>query len=414
MRVTATSPRVMIHTQKTYIACSMTPLRCLSAVLFSWLLLGLPAAVADDPDLQSMRDAWQRGELKDALVQLKGRVTEQPNDVDALRVLASVYLDLFQGAEAEQTLLQAQAAGMPRERVVLPLLRALLMQGKYPRLLDETAIASFSDPERQAELMALRGMAHLGLRDPTAASDAFEQALALIPGQLDALLGQARLALAEHRPDNARGLLVRATQLHPESSEGWEQLAALDFGAGDYHAAERSLVAAEVAARNKWMPRFQRALVRLELGEIEAASADIDAIEAALPDFPGLLFARGVLMLKQGLAHRGIESIYQYLKHDPTDPHATLVLAKAEIARNNPGAGEDLLRQYLHSVPGSVDANLTLARLLFERGDVAEAERQLLPLAERGTRSAELLALLAHITAARARPQDASRGQATS
>jgi len=89
----------------------MTPLRCLSAVLFSWLLLGLPAAVADDPDLQSMRDAWQRGELKDALVQLKGRVTEQPNDVDALRVLASVYLDLFQGAEAEQTLVAGASGG---------------------------------------------------------------------------------------------------------------------------------------------------------------------------------------------------------------------------------------------------------------------------------------------------------------
>lgn len=387
----------------------MRPSTLIPAILVSWLLLGPPMAAANDAELQPMRDAWHHGDLKEALIQLKGRVTEQPNDVEAQLLLAQVYLDLFQGAEAEQTLLQAQAAGMSRERLLLPLLRALLLQGKSLRLLDETVVASFSDPERQAQLAALRGMGHLGLGDRAAAKQAFEQALALIPGQIDALLGQARLALAEGRAADARALLGEATRRHPESAEAWEQLAALDFADADYAAAERSLVVAEVAARNKWMPRFKRALVRLELGEIEAATADIEAIEKDFPNFPALRFARGVLMLKQGLVHRGIESIYEYLRYDPTNPHATLVLAKAEIARNNPGAGEDLLRQYLRSVPDSVDANLTLARLLFERGDVAEVERQLLPLAERGAASAELLALLARSVSARGRAVDARR-----
>jgi len=383
---------------------SLTPI-----ILVCSLLFGVQASVAEDAALQPMRDAWQHGDLKQALVQLKNRISDQPNDVDALLLLAAVYLDLVQGAEAEQTLLQAQSAGMPRERIVLPLLRALLMQGKHLQVLDETAIASFSDPERRAELDALRGMAYLGLRDNSAAEAAFGQALALIPGQLDGLLGQTRLALAEGRTADARALLSQATRIHPESAEAWEQLAALDFASEDYEAAERSLVAAGVAARNKWIPRFKRALVRLELGEIEAAKADIEAIEKDFPNFPALHFARGVLMLKQGLVHQGIESIYEYLRYEPTNPDATLVLAKAEIARNNPGAGGALLRQYLRSVPGSVDANLTLARLLFERGDAAEAERQLLPLAESGAASAKLLALLAQTATAQGRAADARR-----
>ena len=380
---------------------------CLVAVA---ALVGCDDAVADG-GVPAIRDLWRQGDLKQALGMLETRVAESPQDARARLLLADVYLDLFQGDRAEQELLLARAAGVEPERTLLPLLRALLSQGAHLRMLDEIARASFPDPERQAELEGLRGSAYLGVGDAHAAGAAFDAARALIPGQLDALVGQARLALAVGRAAEARSLLVEATIAHPESAAAWERLADLDYGLGDYVRAEQSLVKAEVAARNKWMPRFKRALVRLQLGQMAAAASDLDAVEADLPNFPALQLGRGLLMLKQGLVHRGIESIQAYLSYDPENLLAILALADAEIARDNLAAGEELLRRYLRARPRAADANLRLARLFLRQGKPAAAEQLLMPLAASATLTsslpAALPALLAETLSLQGRPAEA-------
>ena len=141
--------------------------------------------------------------------------------------------------------------------------------------------------------------------------------------------------------------------------------------------------------------RFKRALARLELGQVESASADLDAIEADLPNFPALQFGRGMLMVKQGLIHRGIDSIQDYLRYDPENLLAIRMLADAEIARERFGVGEELLRRYLRARPGAAEANLSLARLLLRQGKPGAAEELLLPLAASGDVPAALPALLA-------------------
>jgi putative PEP-CTERM system TPR-repeat lipoprotein len=350
------------------------PWRLRYVVLCVWFAFLLPSGTASADDLAPARDHWERGELTAAILLLKQRLAEAFDDIDARLLLASVYLDLHQAEAAEQELLKAQSAGAPRSRLVVALARSWLLREQYASVLDQVAIESVSDPAAQAKLAALRGDAHRALGNHRAARDAYERALSLEPDQLDARLGEARLALAARKTDEARETLIAVTERNPEAARAWELLAELDFALGDYASAEQSLVKAVIVGRNKWMPRFKRALTRLELGKIAAAEADLDAVAEQFPNFPGLLLARGALALQRGELEAGVAALDAYRKLDPGNLRVLYLLAIGEIQRDNLDLAENHLRKYLELLPDSVLANRALAELLLLKQHPSAAE----------------------------------------
>lgn len=339
----------------------------IGVVLLSW-------GGAASADLGKARAFWEQGKTRQAGLLLKETLSARPDDLDARLLLAQVYLDLYQGEAAEKEVRKALSAGASRPRVLEPLARALLLQGAYQRLLGEVVVGSGDDAAQRAELAALRGDAERQLGNRAAAASEYARALALQPGQVDALLGQARLALTDRRIDEARSLLVAATEAHPDAATAWELLAEVDFARGDYVTAEQSLVKAVIAARNDWMPRFKRALARLELGKIDAAIADIDAVAAEAPGFPGLSFARGALLLRQGELDEGLAALDAYLKYDPSNVRALYLSAIGEMERGNLDLAEDLLQRYLEHLPDSVQANRAMGSLLLRKQNPTAAE----------------------------------------
>lgn len=366
-------------------------------VALALVLLSLTATAVADMD--RARDHWDQGELREAGLLLKEHLTDQPDDVEARLLLAAVYLDLYRGDATESELRRARSAGASRSQV-LPLLgRALLQQGRFQRLLDEVAVATVSDPTQQALLAALRGDAQRGLGNLQAAAAEYERALGIEPGQPDALMGQAQLALMDARVDAARQLLVTATERHPDVARVWELLAELDFARGDYAAAEQSLTKAVVVGRNKWMPRFKRALTRLELGKLDAAEDDIQAVTDELPKFPGLLFAHGALSLRRGDLEGGLSALDAYREYDPGNLRALYLSAVGEAKRGNHDLAVDLLRKHIERAPGSVPANRALAELLLGQRNPRAAEALLRKaLVARPNRPELLLALSRALT----------------
>ncbi|NBC11798.1 MAG: PEP-CTERM system TPR-repeat protein PrsT [Gammaproteobacteria bacterium] len=361
----------------------------LAMSLLCWAPLGLANA------LDEARAYWEQGELKSAGLVLKEHLSGSPEDVRARILLARVHLDLYQAEAAERELLKAQSAGAARARILEPLARAWLLAGEYQRLLDEVAVAAVSSPAQAAVLAALRGDAERALDNEAAALAEYERALGLDPAQTDALLGKARLALAAGRIDDARTLLETATAADPQAARAWELLGEVDFARGDYAAAEQSLVKAVIAGRNKWMPRFKRALARLELGELEAAARDIDVVAETFPDFPGLFFARGALLLKQGELEAGLSALDTYLGYDPDNLRALYLTAVGEAERGNLDLAADLLQRYLKIMPDSVQANRAMAEVLLRQRRPADAEALMRGLLRAAPDRPELLSTLA-------------------
>lgn len=223
------------------------------------LLLRVAAANVDEA-VREAQQYWDRGELQSAVILLKNQLRERSDDPDVRLLLARIYIDLYQGEAARSELLRAQSAGVAREDILGPLIRAMLLQSEYESVLDEIAAADeVAGTERLAEIAALRGEAYRGLGQTAAAAIEYDRALALVPGQVDAGLGKVRLALMGRRIEDARSLLEQVTAANPGSATAWELSAELDQALGHYDAAEEALDKAEILARNKLVPRFKRA-----------------------------------------------------------------------------------------------------------------------------------------------------------
>jgi putative PEP-CTERM system TPR-repeat lipoprotein len=179
------------------------------------------------------------------------------------------------------------------------------------------------------------------------------------------------------RVEDARSLVDQVTAANPGSAAAWELSAELDQALGNYEAAEQALDKAEILSRNKLPPRFKRAIARLERGEIEGALQDIDQVEAQMPGFPGLYFARGLVMLRQGLIERGIKSLNEFLPLDADLGYAdpALNLAKLYLRDGDSGSARDLMQSVLEQAPGHVEATLALGELDGADGQAA-AQRQ--------------------------------------
>ena len=372
------------------------------------LLLALsPCLAASGDSLTEAEQHWDRGDMSSAVIILKNRLDAQPEDVDARLMLARIYLDGFLGAAAEKELVRAQGQGASRDATLLPMTRALLLQGRLDEVVDTVSPAAVSGAKRQATLMAYRGDAYRGRGDRSSAAAEYDRALATYPGLATALLGQARLALADRDVERAGALLREATSKNPDSASAWELSADLLLAQGQVSEAIDAFDKAEILSRNKLVPRFKRAVAYLDAGKVEEALPDIDLIEQQAPGFPGLHFAHGLLYLRQGLVARGIESLNEYLRYDPGNLRAIYLLALAELGRGNADTGEVLLRRYLDALPQSLRATLALAKSQLQQNDFIAARTSLEPIAGDYPESHQLQFLLSQALAGAGQPERA-------
>ena len=70
------------------------------------------------------------GDINAAAIQLKNAIRADENNVEARLALAQIYLSRRDGASAETELRSALAHGLSRERAMLPLAQALMLQQK--------------------------------------------------------------------------------------------------------------------------------------------------------------------------------------------------------------------------------------------------------------------------------------------
>src|SRR5450755_1192724 len=113
----------------------------LGVVAVAWLSMTTPCAAAVNPDSANFYDDARlyikKGDIKAAVIQLRNAIRADENNIEARFDLAGIYLSHFDGPDAEKELRAALAHGMSRERVLLPLAQALILQNNAAALLKE-------------------------------------------------------------------------------------------------------------------------------------------------------------------------------------------------------------------------------------------------------------------------------------
>ena len=195
--------------------------------------------------LTEAKQYQQKGDLKAAMIQLKNAVEKSPESGEARMELGSLELSMGDFASAEKEFRKARSNGIPADRALPPLAKAMSLQGKFKEILDEMTpeIAAKSAP-----LLTLRGEALLASGKPDDAKQALEQALTLNPNAGETLLALARYygvkqdkaaaeryinEAVEKDPKNpdvfmARGTLLRAQGKNDEALAAFDQALALN------------------------------------------------------------------------------------------------------------------------------------------------------------------------------------------
>ena len=104
-----------------------------------------------------------RGDNRAAEIQLMNALRINPDHADARLTAGLLVLEAGDGKLAELELRRARSLQVSEIKLLAPLARALVVQGKFQEVLDEFPLEIASANADQTELLAARGEALLGL-----------------------------------------------------------------------------------------------------------------------------------------------------------------------------------------------------------------------------------------------------------
>jgi putative PEP-CTERM system TPR-repeat lipoprotein len=308
-------------------------------------VLAVPALAASkaEHDVAEARASIEKGDLRAAVIHLKNALQREPTSLDARLLLASAYASLGEWPGAEKEIRQARALGAPAEVWKPQLGEALLMQGQNAELL-EAIVAEPGEPAPlTAAVLALRGQALLAKGEPALARSAFDESLAVQPGQERARLGLAALLLADGKraeglaaldalladaPGNAQALLLRAELLRLDGR--------LDAAIADLN---------QVLKGNPTdlRARLGRALVLLAQRKPDEAERDLNSLPANLRDQPTVRYLRALVAFQRNDLGQTTEHLDYVLRADPNQAQALLLYGAVSYAKGDYQLADDFL-----------------------------------------------------------------------
>ncbi|WP_295606930.1 tetratricopeptide repeat protein [uncultured Lamprocystis sp.] len=170
--------------------------------------------------------------------------------------------------------------------------------------------------------------------------------------------------------------------LHPHDARVLESLGEAQFGDGQFVEADAAFTEAIGYGRSDWMVQYKRAMTRLELGQLDLAAADIAAAAQQSPNFPGLNYARGILLLKQEQPEQALADLLLYLRERPKDPQAAYLAGTALYQLGRYHESEEYLERAYRAAPETPTRAAALAAVRLARKDFAGAEALLRPFAD--------------------------------
>lgn len=376
------------------------------------------AQAADPKASRFYEDALTRYEQRDyagAIIQLKNALQVDKSLLPVHVLLGRALLASGDVVAAEVAFTEALRLGVNRAEVVLPLARAIILQGRPREVLEQPRFATAGLPSAvQATLLIVKSTAAADIGDARAALRAVEDARTIDPGSPDSWLAEVPLRIRARQFAQALAAVDRAQALAPQRGEVHYQRGSVLHVQGDRAGAlaaydkalaleTRHLEArlaraglnldlkreAEVAkdldqlkldAPNEPRAAYLRAVLAEQRGERAAAEAALRALTGLLDPVPvEFLRYRSQLMLLNGLAHFSLgerEKARPYLEAFQNVQGASPVgklLAQIHIADGNIDSGIEVLETYLRAQPGDAQALALLASAQMARGRHARA-----------------------------------------
>ncbi len=329
-------------------------------------------------------------------------------DAESYRLLADAYLNIGSGIPAEAAIDRARQLGADYAATAVPFAKSLLIQGQYQRALSALRGTTIPDNLR-GEVLVITGDAHFANRSYVDARRAYETAIDQYPGDFQAFLGLARLALKEGRLEEAKNLADAAYERSQDNTMVQYTRGLLARYAGEDTLAESYFNDAIRLFPGNLMANLELAGIRINQQRYDEAEQFLDTVYAANPKNPMALYLSGVILSSRGqyveaeaLLNRARAATENYLP-------ALYVRGLVAYQLENNEVAIELLSTVLQARPANRTARLALAASYLRLQQPTNAYNTILPLINQGQEDSAVLAMAAAILIAQG---ETERGRA--
>jgi putative PEP-CTERM system TPR-repeat lipoprotein len=338
------------------------------------VLAPLEAQAADDARLLAMigSAALRSGDMQGGRRYFERLAEMQPDNPAARAQLGAIKISL--GEVEEGTIdLEKSIEQDPNLRSFIGLAVAHLRAGEFDKALDVAKRLSKEFPDSSAgEVLA--GMAYMAKNEVTPAREAFERALAIDPGTMDASINLAVLKLRENDLEAAYEILTKALELNPENQMLLTRTADVEARLGRIDQSKDHMRDVIRLNPDAIEPKIVLANLHLRTNEPQKA-LDVAAGQLPLhPDNAALLEVVGNAYLASGQTDNAVETFERLIAAAPERATARkqLAVAYGQIGKNSEAKAQ--LEKALDLQPDDSLAKIGLARFAFLEGELDRAD----------------------------------------
>ncbi len=351
--------------------------------------------------MQNPRDA----DLKAALITLKNAIRKSPQDPAVHVKIARLYFQIGDAASAER---EAGAARNLKgdEADYLPvLLDAMLARKEFKEIYDLIEPGD-RNPVLESKIRTALGTAAVRLGYDARAETLLRDAIKLDPSVVEPRIQLARF-LSATRPAEAIGVIDEAIAANPKSAELLQVKGDMLWSRRDANGAVQLFGKALEIDPDYQLARLSRANVNVARGEFAAADQDLDPILQASPENFMAKYLRGLEYVKRQ-KYTAADQIFHTIAGTFTAfPYGYYVQGATKFALGQFGPAESILRDYLKHFPTDPNATRLIAQAALQQHGAPRAIDYLKPLADKPPPDAATLNLLGNAYMADGKPEAA-------
>ncbi len=343
-----------------------------------------------------------------AVIELKNALKADPNRADARYLLAKVSFETGNYADAVTEARKALDLNYPADEALPLLLRALLLQGEFRKVVTEPVDRKFGRPAVRADIETSRALAYIALDDRNAAQVALDSALAADPANLQAKAARIRLAVSANDLPGALEQANAVLSTAPDEVEVLLLKADLQAALGLRDESIKTLD--RVVAVKPDLPQARWALIvaLVYSGRIAEAANHFAEAKKLAPDDPRTWFSEAVLAYAQSNMPAARQAVDRARQFNPDYVPALYLSGLIDLRLEANAAAEAALRAVIAKAPNDEGARRALATAFVRRGKTSQALETLEPLLRRAPNDPSLLRAIAEVHFASNNPAKAA------
>jgi putative PEP-CTERM system TPR-repeat lipoprotein len=325
----------------------------------------------DNPYVASARTHFEAGRTREASIELKNALRQDPTNADARFLLGRILFDQGDMAGAKKELGRAHDLA-PTDDSAVWLAETLLQTGDA-----EAALALVKGDgatiDGTIRRITVEAAALSRLRRFDEAESAYRRSLEIDPRRVEGHFGLAQVFVGRKDFRAAADKLDEIVIGKPDFSPGWMLRGEVALAKGDKQAAFVAFDKAVALSPETAPPLIARARANLASGDLDRAKADTQAVQKLAPNAPIAHYLNSAVAFAEGDIEAANRSFTQLQRNFDNFPPAVLLGALIKHQKDEHNQADSLLVRYIGMQPDNIAARRALASVRLANGQPRNA-----------------------------------------